>query len=370
MVYLDNVLIGIIVFPIIALIFTFPYMLFQYHKYGSINKFRTLVIYSFIFYLLVAFFMTLLPLPDPATTIGSTWRQHLNLVPFKSIINYWKDISFNFTNIKLYLKSFDFWQIIFNIFLTIPFGIYLHYYFKKDLKHTFFYSLLLSLFFEITQITGIYGIYPGPYRFADIEDIITNTLGGVLGYFIAYLFMKVLPSRDKLDEESICEGKVVSGKRRLTAVIFDYLFIYLLYVFLRYILIRANPELSIYFEEGYEFYWSLFCLVSLIQVLLSNGFTLGHMICGIRLVSANKSRLSYILRYFIIWLFTDGLLLLRQYLTNNIIINSDISFLLIIISRLYLLIYFFIQLFSKENKKMLHDKISKCEYVSIVSQKE
>lgn len=85
MVYIDNIYTGLIVFPFIAAVFTLPYALFQYNRHGSISKYRTLVIYSFILYMLIAFFMVCLPLPDWASTVGNTWQDHLNLIPLKQI---------------------------------------------------------------------------------------------------------------------------------------------------------------------------------------------------------------------------------------------------------------------------------------------
>ena len=107
--------------------------------------------------------------------------------------------------------------------MTIPFGIYLRYYFKQDFKHTVFYTFLLSLFFELTQLSGLYGIYPGPYRLADVEDLICNTLGGMIGYQIAFVFALVLPKWEEIDAYCRNVGKTVTGKRRFWAVLFDYI---------------------------------------------------------------------------------------------------------------------------------------------------
>ena len=40
--------IAILVFPVIAFFITFPYMVVQYFKYGSIPFLRTVIIYSFV----------------------------------------------------------------------------------------------------------------------------------------------------------------------------------------------------------------------------------------------------------------------------------------------------------------------------------
>ena len=62
--YLNTIKTAIIFFPFLALFFTIPYILQQYHKYGSINKLRSLIVYSFILYLLVVYFLVILPLPS------------------------------------------------------------------------------------------------------------------------------------------------------------------------------------------------------------------------------------------------------------------------------------------------------------------
>ena len=75
-------------------------------------------------------------------------------------------------------------QVFYNILLTLPFGIYLRYYFNCSFKKTFFCTFLLTLFFELTQLSGLYGIYPRPYRLFDVDDLFLNTLGGIIGYAI------------------------------------------------------------------------------------------------------------------------------------------------------------------------------------------
>ena len=64
MTYIEAITTAVTVFPIIAFIITIPFILHQYHKYGSINKFRVLIIYSFILYLISIYFLVILPLPS------------------------------------------------------------------------------------------------------------------------------------------------------------------------------------------------------------------------------------------------------------------------------------------------------------------
>ncbi len=78
-------------------------------------------------------------------------------------------------------------QIILNVIMTIPFGFIfpLTQNNKPKLLKTILYTFILSLCIEILQplING--------FRSSDITDLITNVLGGIIGY-IMYLIFKPL----------------------------------------------------------------------------------------------------------------------------------------------------------------------------------
>ncbi len=181
--YLFSIKTAVFTFPIIAFLFTIPYILYEYHKRGAIHFFRTLIVYTFILYLLIVYFLVILPLPTFEEALKNT-GPYTNLIPFDFIRDFIKETSLVITNPHTYLKALTepcFYVVIFNIFMTVPFGIYLRYYFKCSFKKTVFCTFLLSLFFEITQVTGLYFLYPNPYRLSDIDDLILNTSGGALG---------------------------------------------------------------------------------------------------------------------------------------------------------------------------------------------
>ena len=368
MVYIDNIYKGLLVFPFIAALFTMPYAIYQYNKYGSVSKYRTLIIYSFILYMLIAYFMVILPLPDRASTAGNTWQEHLNLIPFRQIWLYWHDKVLGIATLKEYLVSMSLWQLLFNILLTVPFGIYMRYYFKLSLKRTILYSFLLSLFYETSQITALFGIYPGPYRLADVEDLICNTLGGAGGYYIASVFAGVLPSRDEIDEKCRAAGTRVTGMRRAWAVLFDYVCIAVVYIFMLGAVRELNPGFTEYSIYGEVYSWSFFCVASLVQVLLTKGLTLGHAACRIILVSDNGGMASawqLIKRYLYLWLFTELPLIIAGQLMNvRFTFAVDVMILLLLfISRIYFFIYL-INVVLRKGKLMPHDKLSGTIYMA------
>lgn len=207
---------AILLFPIVALLFTIPYIIYQYHKYGAVSSYRSIIVYSFLLYLMVAYFLVILPLPD-IETVSMMKTPSYNLIPFHFISEIFSLSTFSVSDFATYfptLKNPVVYEAIFNVFLTVPFGVYLHYYFEFDFKKTLFYSFCLTLFFELTQLSGLYFIYPRGYRVFDVDDLILNTLGGVIGYLLAFIPLKFLPTRKEIDQSSLVKGQKVSILRR------------------------------------------------------------------------------------------------------------------------------------------------------------
>ena len=85
----------------------------------------------------------------------------------------------------------DFKNTILNIILFIPLGIMLPFLWKKynTLRETLFFGFSMSLAIELLQILT--------YRATDINDLIANTIGAVLGYFVFRIISCIIPSVTK-----------------------------------------------------------------------------------------------------------------------------------------------------------------------------
>lgn len=228
--YIIPIQTAFLVFPFIAFLFTFPYMLYQYRKFGSIPALRTIIVYSFILYLMSAYFLVILPLP-PIDEVAHYTTPTMQLVPFQFIVEWINETHIVWNDIHTYIEIINnpvIYQVLYNILMTLPFGIYLRYYFKRNLLETIAFTFLLSLFFELTQLTGLYGIYPRAYRLFDIDDLIINTLGGLFGYAITPLFSWILPTKEKLDQISYEKGRHVTFTRRMFAFGIDIIIVTIL----------------------------------------------------------------------------------------------------------------------------------------------
>lgn len=149
---------ALIVFPFLAFAISFILVIREYRKYGTFLFRRALILYSFIFYLLCAYFLVILPLP-PRAEVAQYTSQVLELRPFYFVSRFLQDTVLNSHDPSTFipaLRQSVVLEPVFNVLLLVPFGVYLRYYYKLSFKKVVLASFLLSLFFELTQLSGLY----------------------------------------------------------------------------------------------------------------------------------------------------------------------------------------------------------------------
>ena len=298
--YLEVIGAAMILFPLLALVITLPYMLWQYKKFGSIPLLRTAVVYSFVLYCMTAYFLAILPLPDPADVARRTGPV-LNLLPYESIWKFLqgKALAAPATYWAL-LRSDSFRESFFNVCMFFPLGVYLRYYFRRNWWQTVLIGLCCSLFLELTQLTGLYGIYPRPYRLCDTTDLCNNTLGALVGYWATPLLCFFLPTREQLDRRAYQRGQKVPFLRRFLALCLDWAILAAVYVGAKTLAVRLLPALyrlqwlkAVLYAAGVFFYFVLL-------QWLSKGRTPGKAFLHLRLVTNLGTRphfWQYLVRY-------------------------------------------------------------------------
>nr|WP_268911644.1 VanZ family protein [Lactococcus cremoris] len=151
--YLHSIQIGVLLFFIFLFLSLIPYLIVQYRRYGRINFWRFFVNFSFILYLICAYAMTIFPLP-PVNEVAQMTGPKQNLVPFEFIHQFILYSPFRINEPStwiLALKDSTFIQPFFNLLLTLPFGFYLKYLFKRSFKQTFILSFLRKLQVQVSQ---------------------------------------------------------------------------------------------------------------------------------------------------------------------------------------------------------------------------
>ena len=100
--YLLAIKTAVVIFPLLALMITGPFILHQYHKFASIEPLKTIIIYGFIFYLLCAYFLVILPLPKLEDVINNPdWM--IQTIPFHFIIDFLKETPLVLSSPKTYI---------------------------------------------------------------------------------------------------------------------------------------------------------------------------------------------------------------------------------------------------------------------------
>lgn len=151
----------IIISVVVIVSFRLAYI-FKNHE--RVVLYQELLMLSFIIYILCLF--QVVTFQDAVSWSGN------NFIPFKEIFRY---------NIgsRLFFKN-----VLGNVLLFLPFGFFISYYLKNDRPGlTVLLTIIASCAIEIVQM--VIG------RVFDVDDIILNVLGGILGYYIYHLLDKL-----------------------------------------------------------------------------------------------------------------------------------------------------------------------------------
>lgn len=303
MAYSMPILTAAIVFGIVAVAIWIPWLIYTYRKYGYLPLSVLVISFSFIFYSSAAFFLVILPLPATRDTCAmqAPNTQHYSLIPFKFIEDTlkgnWLDIKNPATYVLLF-KQPAFYQTFFNFLLLLPLGVYLRYYLVEK-AYWWKATIVLfctTLFFEITQLTGIYGIYNCAYRLFDVDDLMMNTFGGVIGYFIAPAVLAVFPSKKTIEERAayLVEKDEVKPMSVLLAILID---LFLVDLSRQWIMVFTKHN-----EVTSFIVTTLLLIVFLVLIpIIWNGRTLGTAVMRFRYSSklSKKTTISRLIKRFI-----------------------------------------------------------------------
>ena len=287
--YLGPVESAVLIFPFVALALTFPYILYEYRHYGAIPLIRTILVYLFILYLINAYFQVILPLPARAEVAESAAKgMQLDPGHFIRVIrdtHYIRQLT-NWPAIKEFLKDPVVYQAILNAVLLFPLGVFLHYYYRRGFILSVLICILVSLFFEVTQLTGLYGFYAHAYRTFDVDDIILNTAGGAAGWILSPLICLFLPSREKIDGTAYERGRQIPLFRRFLAFFLDFLLISSLQLGLS--LIIPESEVSYILQV----FLSVVCTIVYLTLvpMITGGYTIGKWLLRLRLYTRKRGK--------------------------------------------------------------------------------
>lgn len=375
-VYTQPIFVAALVFGGLALAIFIPWLVYTYRKYGFLSFSKTIIVFSFIFYFLAALFLVVLPLPETTNTCAQQRpdTQFFNLRPFQFIPDILKDSGIQLSNPATWIytiKQPSFYQAFFNFLLLMPFGVYLRYFLKERAfwKRAFFMGFALTLFYEVTQVTGIYGIYNCPYRIFDVDDLMLNSVGSLVGFLIAPIILLLFPKHD----EVVARGKMMQTRNivrpihRFLTLVIDFIIIELV-VTVVFLVIETN-DVAVFIVKSI-----LYFLCFLVIPLVTNSATIGMKLLKICLVDSETDRFTKkgIIRMFIaiytVYIWLEALALVNKVELNIEspfyifqIILSVSSFGIVMLTLLILFVHIVLVLFSGGKRAFFFDAIGKVE---------
>lgn len=166
--------VALVLGAVLAVIAFIPVAAGRYRRAGRLRLADVAVLLMVAVYAVALWSYTLIPLPD-----RSDFRcvRH-NLVPFEFIHDIIADGHTLLHNRALL-------QVALNVVLFVPLGVFLRLLVRRGVAFATLTGLGISALIEFTQLTGVWGIYHCAYRVFDVDDMIVNTTGALLGSLAA-----------------------------------------------------------------------------------------------------------------------------------------------------------------------------------------
>lgn len=226
--YSDNLMAALILWPVVSFMLTLPILAYLYHRDGRLRFGSFIGTYLAVLYVLGLGCFTLYPLPQGDAGPGITYGVAPNFNP----LAFANDIA------KDGLKAV--FQLAFNVVFFMPLGFIAGRLLRLRFVPAVLLGLATSVLIEVTQLTGLFGLYPYAYRCCDVDDVITNTLGAALGWLCAWLLARVVPPGKLADAEPTDHPGFV---RRCVALWIDLVIVWLVAV-VPYAVVAVALELA------------------------------------------------------------------------------------------------------------------------------
>ncbi|WP_447008578.1 VanZ family protein [Saccharothrix isguenensis] len=217
--YLESVRTGFAAFVGVGALVLLPVIALHYYRFGRVEPRRAVVLYGLLAYGLVALALIFLPFPSALVCTG---ERMLSTTPFQWVTDMRHNMAANGrSGLGAVVTSSAFVQQAFNVALFMPLGMVLRKSYGRGAFAVVAIGLGISLAVEVVQYSGNLGAYPCPYRIADVDDLISNTTGSLLGWMIAPVAL-VIPAVPHPDASTAPPG-TVTLPRRLLGLAVDFL---------------------------------------------------------------------------------------------------------------------------------------------------
>ncbi|WP_189338004.1 VanZ family protein [Bacillus wiedmannii] len=150
----------------------------------GVNWWKELISFLFVIYIGMVIAITLFPIPIGFSTGIENIRLSINIIPFASIIKDIGKIGITYDGDVLFMIGLIVRNVGGNILLLMPLGFLAQIIWDKfkKIKNTILLGLAISISIELLQL--IESLFSSWIRITDIDDVICNVIGSIVGYFI------------------------------------------------------------------------------------------------------------------------------------------------------------------------------------------
>ena len=168
--WFNSIMDGLKIYFLYAAPISFSIMVIIMIASKKINLVELVIKQLFVMYLCCVVELVFFPLPtmEEASQLSIQYQ----LIPLHFFADFMDD---SFIRVSC--------QVIFKVVMMVPLGMFLEYCLGLDIRKALLISFAFTAFIEIGQLTGLFFMFKGSYRLFDVDDLMLNMLGALIGYF-------------------------------------------------------------------------------------------------------------------------------------------------------------------------------------------
>lgn len=199
---------------VLSFVLLVPYVAVQYRRRGELGLTPSVTGFAVLVYAASLVTYTLLPLPAVGTGFCADGGAAVQLRPGQFLT----DITGGGpTGLGGLLRDRALQGSVLNVLLFVPLGAFLRHLTRRSVLVTVAAGLVVSTAIELTQLTGVWFLFPCSYRIFDVDDLLLNTGGALVGALLAPA-LRLLPGQRHDDPD---RPRPVTAQRRLLGMLCD-----------------------------------------------------------------------------------------------------------------------------------------------------
>lgn len=162
------------------------------NKIKQIYWLKELIILLFIVYIYMVISVTLFPIPIGYTMNFRSILSLVNIISLKSIIENINLVGVAYNGDIIFMVKLIMRNVLGNVLLLMPLGFFIPILWSRfrQLKRIVLLGFTLSVLIEFLQL--LQSLIGGIGRVSDVDDVIFNVLGTIIGYYIYKLTFKLV----------------------------------------------------------------------------------------------------------------------------------------------------------------------------------